>query len=180
LGGEIVKDYISFNPRARGGRDIRCVCEVCILHRFQSTRPRGARLRDDFDNRLITLVSIHAPAGGATSRAMMACTWAGVSIHAPAGGATCLDCCLGDMREVVSIHAPAGGATIIDAQELQLHALFQSTRPRGARRFSLTTFTVRMYVSIHAPAGGATRKLPSSLMSWRSFQSTRPRGARLR
>ena len=35
----------------------------------------------------------------------------------------------------VSIHAPAGGATVIDAQELQLHALFQSTRPRGARLY---------------------------------------------
>ncbi len=55
---------------------------------FQSTRPHGARhhtLRIDVTDKL---VSIHAPARGATGP--IATPWAGhkVSIHAPARGAT--------------------------------------------------------------------------------------------
>ena len=33
-----------FNPRAREGRDLINCVEVEQLHKFQSTRPRGARL----------------------------------------------------------------------------------------------------------------------------------------
>ena len=78
--------------------------------------------------------------------------------------------------------------------------MFQSTRPRGARRWFGKDF-VRVAVSIHAPTRGATPSVNSFRRSecvsihaptrgatltplWiaRSlrFQSTRPRGARLR
>ena len=77
--------------------------------------------------------------------------------------------------------------------------LFQSTRPRGARRvgmmstsliscfnprarggrdFCIPRLLTHWYVSIHAPAGGATMRLFVA-GSWTKFQSTRPRGARL-
>ena len=77
----------------------------------------------------------------------------------------------------VSIHAPAWGATFIDLK-LKSKYMFQSTRPRGARRclivvsFQLSCFNPRARVgrdnwmlasrrqrervSIHAPAWGAT------------------------
>ena len=100
------------------------------------------------------LVSIHAPAWGATGKHHVFYDHDVVSIHAPAWGATMMTRpCL--PRRLVSIHAPAWGAT---GQSLaqQLRVTFQSTRPRGARQFSLSNY---------------------KLLSM--FQSTRPRGARL-
>ena len=144
-----------FNPRARAGRDDLppLLQRPCVsIHapargatwywrgylrcsQFQSTRPRGARRARDSQLTASDDVSIHAPARGAT-----AC-W------------SCATCAL-----VVSIHAPARGATMIlrrrtasrcfnprarAGRDLHSHvaiecarcALFQSTRPRGARRF---------------------------------------------
>ncbi len=76
---------------------------------FQFTRPRGAR-HDDIDpypdN---SLVSIHAPARGATVGLGRAAIILPVSIHAPARGAT---------------------APVLALSQLNR---FQSTRPRGAR-----------------------------------------------
>jgi len=53
-----------FNPRARGGRDMLWMFGSCLLM-FQSTRPRGAR-QDISEQICDVVVSIHAPAGGAT------------------------------------------------------------------------------------------------------------------
>ena len=122
-----------------------------------------------------------------------------VSIHAPARGATFLFHYLVHYRHV-SIHAPARGATL--TQEWRGRAwLFQSTRPHGARpicpspgRQAMGSFNPRartgrdfparclvvidLIVSIHAPARGATLILITlGLVAW--FQSTRPHGARL-
>ena len=80
----------SFNPRAREGRDSLRLCCERVQNRFQSTRPRGARLRSAISTNvsrrfqstrprgarrlsldvktLDDLVSIHAPARGATQR----------------------------------------------------------------------------------------------------------------
>jgi len=58
---------MSFNPRARVGRDVLGVYKRGSEEfGFQSTRPRGARpkLRQNLDSGLT--VSIHAPAWGAT------------------------------------------------------------------------------------------------------------------
>jgi len=77
---------------------------------FQSTLPRGERQpRRGYVFEQI-IVSIHAPAGGATYRAEILRDTTKVSIHAPAGGATDKS---PDIRKEfgVSIHAPAGGAT---------------------------------------------------------------------
>src|SRR5208282_4960521 len=142
--------------------------------KFQSTRPRGARLAD----LAITTrhsVSIHAPARGATPTVVPFRTPIPVSIHAPARGAT-------DADKI----APS-------------FPWFQSTRPRGARPGGGDKLQQWCFVSIHAPARGATPSRPDD-DSWRSvsihapargatfeagagpgetmFQSTRPRGAR--
>ncbi len=103
------------------------------------------------------------------------------------------------MLERVSIHAPARGATIMTTQTAPA-AMFQSTRPHGARHDHAVHGHARGWVSIHAPARGATRAGPPrpgsgpcfnprartgrDPLTTRSvgrvvpFQSTRPHGAR--
>ena len=169
---------ISFNPRAREGRDQAVSIFEIFYDLFQSTRPRGARLQGRhviFNN---LLVSIHAPARGATYSPLLKSAWGIVSIHAPARGATFGQC-------------PYRG---LDK--------FQSTRPRGARRLILCDifcpplcFNPRaregrdlrclqrnepLTVSIHAPARGATFERLARELFRVLFQSTRPRGARRR
>jgi len=57
---------LCFNPRAREGRDtLAGVLELQEMM-FQSTRPRRARPGDSNAAELERLVSIHAPAKGAT------------------------------------------------------------------------------------------------------------------
>ena len=121
---------------------------------FQSTRPRGARHVPIICAHLTSEVSIHAPAGGATSaqssgqmlrfrfnprarggrdgsRGHYRLELLLVSIHAPAGGAT-KDLLRHPWEYSVSIHAPAGGATAF-RRRFRRRNTFQSTRPRGAR-----------------------------------------------
>ncbi len=192
--------WMSFNPRARAGRDglpsihgdahafqstrprgaRHAIVQAHDMSAFQSTRPRGARLADASRRCLhqprADLVSIHAPARGATRRrGTRPSIQADVSIHAPARGATEVvawyveylpfqstrprgarrDCEVPHDSCQVSIHAPARGATFHPALR-RYSSLFQSTRPRGAR-----------------PAVGSCQGLPHH-----GFQSTRPRGAR--
>ena len=100
---------------------------------FQSTLPQGERHKPDLVAVNTELVSIHAPAGGATG------TGTGVGTGV-----------------LVSIHAPAGGATMAISLQLFANLEFQSTLPQGERLASPTTPSNSIYVSIHAPAGGAT------------------------
>ena len=101
------------------------------------------------------LVSIHAPAWGATMLLSKARRDDAVSIHAPAWGATDPQELTG-MAGNVSIHAPAWGATSEWQVDQVLEAWFQSTHPRGVRRFKSLFHGHHASVSIHAPAWGAT------------------------
>ena len=78
--------------------------------RFQSTHPRGVRRKPTVKKVVPILVSIHAPAWGATPDGSGTGHGHAVSIHAPAWGAT-----RRTRRPkrplMVSIHAPAWGAT---------------------------------------------------------------------
>ena len=100
-----------------------------------------------------------------------------VSIHAPAEGAT-FSALFPESVDVVSIHAPAEGATFVSTVQRKHYACFnprtrrgcdersgvylmtpkefQSTHPQRVRQ--LPDFALRYfdYVSIHAPAEGAT------------------------
>ena len=58
--------YFGFNPSAREGRDNMLPFAAYFMIWFQSTRPRGARRGQLGQYNLGTLVSIHAPARGAT------------------------------------------------------------------------------------------------------------------
>ena len=55
-----------FNPRARVGRDGFELLPQVVVDVFQSTRPRGARHEGEPLTVSLVLISIHAPAWGAT------------------------------------------------------------------------------------------------------------------
>jgi len=57
---------MSFNPRARVGRDRCAAPSNWNMPEFQSTRPRGARHMLKQSMLWLHVVSIHAPAWGAT------------------------------------------------------------------------------------------------------------------
>ena len=62
----LVVFFPCFNPRAHAGRDEQGVATPCSENVFQSTRPRGARLRGKYEQGITVNVSIHAPTRGAT------------------------------------------------------------------------------------------------------------------
>ena len=100
-------------------------------------------------------ISIHAPAKGATSDGGISYQTPKISIHAPAKGATSV------MLKVIfttyiSIHAPAKGATRVAAILQTWYKKFQSTLPRRERREIHTCGRQKIQISIHAPAKGAT------------------------
>ena len=99
-----------------------------------------------------------------------------VSIHAPAGGATGLATARRS-TVMVSIRAPAGGATGATADTYRALAWFQSTPPQGGRLYKVETVGSCWNVSIHAPAGGATQ-LWRDCSQRQKFQSTPPQGGR--
>ena len=132
--------------------------ELCVMvtSPFQSTRPRGARQILAYCAERRILVSIHAPARGATLL-RFGFVFKGESFNPRAregrdrGSYAALK-----IDADVSIHAPARGATRLILPSVVTGLKFQSTRPRGARPVNIS----------HAA-------------SFSVFQSTRPRGARL-
>ena len=163
------------STRPRGARRRVCI-DADRYMPFQSTRPRGARRFVDIQNTNIAIVSIHAPAWGATCGLCQApATWAGFNPRARVGR----DACNGARRpgsrrfnprarvgrdpvfesffafRVVSIHAPAWGATlrcfILSARVIvSIHA------PAWGATSSRADLHWQAPVSIHAPAWGAT------------------------
>ncbi|GAK53093.1 hypothetical protein U14_04352 [Candidatus Moduliflexus flocculans] len=100
-----------FNPRAREGRDIGNSRSKLQIRLFQSTRPRGAR-HYFFDVYYISIiVSIHAPARGATCRERLQSSGMRTFQSTRPRGARLASCSSADSRTHVSIHAPARGAT---------------------------------------------------------------------
>ena len=125
---------------------------------------------------------------------------AGVSIHAPAWGATV--CCLAgergwqcfNPRTRVGCDRPNAdwegreygfqsthprGVRRWTATLRAVGGRFQSTHPRGVRRSHRPFVDSAPQVSIHAPAWGATFQLPYIRIQGGEFQSTHPRGVRL-
>jgi len=76
-----------FNPRARGGRDTHANTNGDEAHAFQSTRPRGARLLNKVEAEAWISFNPRARGGRDTKRIVYSSRFY-VSIHAPAGGAT--------------------------------------------------------------------------------------------
>ena len=103
------------STRPRGARHPDADINI-VESEFQSTRPRGARPAPPLPIDVPLRVSIHAPAWGATAQALIRAR-----------------------QRMVSIHAPAWGATHVRTGKFMLYQ-FQSTRPRGARLYSMTHY----------------------------------------
>ncbi len=145
-----------FNPRAREGRDALSSAGSPSETSFQSTRPRGARpaaMRERSRN--AWCFNPRAREGRDPGREL-ATIRIDVSIHAPARGAT--PCNHRSIRpSQVSIHAPARGATGDGFTHTEESIMFQSTRPRGARRRHdkpLMRMGLWRHVREPGPAGG--------------------------
>ena len=121
--------------------------------KFQSTRPRGARLQVALKINHNSSFNPRAHVGRDAALAL-------------ADGA----------RTAVSIHAPTWGATTPVFLWCQ-PTLFQSTRPRGARQRMTKFLPGWLQFQSTRPRGARRRSTASKGMGVR-FQSTRPRGAR--
>ena len=121
-----------FNPRSRTGSDdglfISCLFFIVSIH----APARGATWNRPLRAPAI-LVSIHAPARGATPHWYRHRLLDSVSIHAPARGATWSHRGGRSTPLCVSIHAPARGATGLSVVEILTPTWFQSTLPHGER-----------------------------------------------
>ena len=124
-----------------------------------------------------SIVSIHAPAWGATPGGWCSVGSEQVSIHAPAWGATTVQV-WGPVLADVSIHAPAWGATLPPARDRPLAHSF-SPCPRVGGNAPANRSAIPAGVSIHAPAWGATDGVLDSPNAT-VFQSMPPRGGQRR
>ena len=120
-----------FNPRAHVGRD---QSERSLKKRQASFNPRAHVGRDPI------LSTLTGYLYGFNPRAHVG------RDHARLGSIS---------SQSVSIHAPTWGATNIHSFNGDV-AMFQSTRPRGARLYPESTVYNKGLVSIHAPTWGAT------------------------
>ena len=124
-----------------------------------------------------SIVSIHAPAWGATIKASDARLQRPVSIHAPAWGATGGSINIWLLLMFQSTHPR--GVRHPNYYFLYTYIKFQSTHPRGVRRGLPNGFGGNLpCVSIHAPAWGATLLTLRVMVMGTVFQSTHPRGVR--
>ena len=145
---------MNFNPRSREGSDHQpnqgCTsqCDFNPRSREGSDIFRNIRAED-------FVISIHAPAKGATQQLCMGNVPVPISIHAPAKGAT-QQLCTGYVHFAISIHAPAKGATVHAAFLIAQQSEFQSTLPRRERPALFSPTFSPINISIHAPAKGAT------------------------
>ena len=130
------KRHTGFNPRTRVGCDLRGGIHFRSALWFQSTHPRGVRPHAGAGRYLLRLVSIHAPAWGATEQGAVVVEHAlhpFQSTH-PRGVRPTREDIICPVT-MVSIHAPAWGATLTTLAFDPLAVKFQSTHPRGVRLF---------------------------------------------
>ena len=125
-----------------------------MLEIFQSTLPRGERLLRGKKITDQAKISIHAPAWGAT---------------VPFLAYECANIHFNPRSRV--------GSDVLNAISDICVSIFQSTLPRGERRFPQSISSRWEQISIHAPAWGATRDRGSTHETV-IFQSTLPRGER--
>ena len=146
------------------------------------------------------IISIHAPAKGATVVTLFLLLSLNISIHAPAKGATS-DVRIKSPDAVISIHAPAKGATDYLSGIFLRPSYFNPRSREGSDHYQRTILSLSLYfnprsregsdhsiceffaiwlISIHAPAKGATESPAYNFVFVIVFQSTLPRRERLK
>ena len=156
---------------------------------FQSTLPRGERPGCQIHGFYNILISIHAPARGATRSGSASGERlrnfnprsregsddkeakefynSAISIHAPARGATNPWKGVGELQNI-SIHAPARGATSSETRSPFRRQISIHAPARGATRCWLSVLHSHP-ISIHAPARGATERTSDRTQGDRNF-----------
>ena len=172
----VCRDANRFNPRARVGRDACRCARRPRRWRFQSTRPRGARLHASFSCSSARAFQSTRPRGARQSRCGCGPQDVSVSIHAPAWGATALPP-LARKVAAVSIHAPAWGATRIPLRRTRGTRCF-NPRARVGRDAAVCARLAELLEFQSTRPRGARHPTFRRLDAFNAFQSTRPRGAR--
>ena len=141
-----------------------------VVVRFQSTHPRGVRPIDPRKIGAYKVISIHAPARGATDIEVKISEVKNISIHAPARGATVRLRLRASSRAFQSTHPR--GVRLDPCTREALDGVFQSTHPRGVRPRRDGAGDAGREISIHAPARGATPATPMfSAPAWISIHA---------
>ena len=135
------------------GCDCTWLAVISLFLLFQSTHPHGVRRPRRSAAYRLLLVSIHAPARGATRSDYKVALYSLVSIHAPARGATRKEFWSGRGKVFQSTHPH--GVRRLHGEISRISGLFQSTHPHGVRHALRSTLRATGSVSIHAPARGA-------------------------
>ena len=110
------------------------------------------------------IISIHAPAWGATNTVSDAVKAVEISIHAPAWGATLFAGVLEHQQRDFNSRPRVGG-DVTYAATSAIGYQFQFTPPRGGRPETAGSRGLVEAISIHAPAWGATDK---QIKEWRA------------
>ena len=167
---------MSFNPRAREGRDLlwyTTLEDVGICF-----NPRAREGRDDHGNASIDtgfLVSIHAPARGATQERPSGRGWYSFNPRAREGR---------DLMKMIfqrmslGFNPRAREGRDVTPGSCRICLLFQSTRPRGARLPDMFMNEVRLDGFNPRAREGRDPEPEGVVTMADKFQSTRPRGAR--
>ena len=145
-----------------------------VVSRFQSTHPHGVR---HASNCIIGMDAGFNPRTRMGCDILLPCLANGllVSIHAPAWGATCILRCR-RYTPFVSIHAPAWGATAAFKSQFLVQR-FQSTHPHGVRReIRIRVVFSRKFQSTHPHGVRLGSEIYNCITA--QFQSTHPHGVR--
>ncbi len=122
-----------FNPRPRKGATMPVPSPCPASCRFNPRPRKGGDLKADRSIFIAMLVSIHAPARGATQTVCVGEVYFQVSIHAPARGGDSRCRCSASVRSCFNSRPRKGG----DAFWTYLYDhynVFQFTPPQGGRR----------------------------------------------
>jgi hypothetical protein len=155
VSGGIIFQVSGFNPRSRRGSDTQHTHQAAPQPLVSIHAPAGGATEQWFQRRGVVRVSIHAPAGGATKEISTNAAACPFQSTLPQGERHRL--CF-HFRELgfVSIHAPAGGATHRKWQCVGSSGRFNPRSRRGRDIQHSNMLGLGLGVSIHAPAGGAT------------------------
>ena len=187
---------ISFNPRARRGRDDAIQSAVIELDEFQSTRPQGARPASPKRPSGRLRFQSTRPQGARPPLFLLPRVVHKFQSTRPQGARLPPGFASGYRLSFQSTRPQ--GARLAEHGPSSIFREFQSTRPQGARRDNqqqqngdISCFNPRArrgrdivsgkypiinpYVSIHAPAGGAT-KVFKSCQYWRKVSIHAPAG----
>ena len=165
-----------FPPPQRGGATTAAMCAEGITTISIPATPRRGRLGGTQEELIGMLISIPAPAKGATRQRCSVVDVLRISIPAPAKGATQTNF-YGYNTFSISIPAPAKGATMTRRKRRKLRSHFNSRPREGGDQWEHVKGLLKA-ISIPAPAKGATLTRAHYCIYYSLFQFPPPRRGR--